>query len=115
LLTAAFGPEENLPIWWQVCRLSGGQRTKILEPTELLETSKMTHSGSGVCVAAMPDRFAKAAPIMLGLAAPQSPSETQHAFDEFFVWGLYARGTTIVLTFIAVTWALADPGRRRNN
>ena len=50
---------------------------------------------------------AKAAPIMLGLAAPQSPSATQHAFGEFFLWGLYIRGTTIVLTFIAVACALA--------
>ena len=31
--------------------------------------------------------LAKAAPIMLGLAASQSPSATQHAFDEFFLWG----------------------------
>ena len=58
---------------------------------------------------------AKAAPIMLGLAAPQSPSATQHAFDEFFLWGLYVRGTAILLTFIAVTYALAGPYRRRNN
>jgi hypothetical protein len=42
---------------------------------------------------------------MPGLAASQSPTETRHAFDEFFVWRLYVRGTTIVLTFIAVTWA----------
>ena len=58
---------------------------------------------------------AKAAPIMLGLAAAQSPSATQHAFDEFFLWGLYVRGTAILLTFIAVTYALAGPYRRRNN
>ena len=58
---------------------------------------------------------AKAAPIMLGLAAPQSPSATQHAFDEFFLWGLYVRGTAILLTFIAVTYALAGPYQRRNN
>jgi hypothetical protein len=50
---------------------------------------------------------AKAAPIMLGLSVPQSGSATKHAFDEFFLWGLYLRGTTIVLTFIAVTWSLA--------
>jgi hypothetical protein len=58
---------------------------------------------------------AKAAPIMLGLAAPQSPSATQHAFDEFFLWGLYVRGTTVVLTFIAVTCSLACLDQRRNN
>jgi hypothetical protein len=58
---------------------------------------------------------ARAAPIMLGLAAPQSPSATPHAFDEFFLWGLYVRGTTIVLTFIAVTCSLASLDQRRNN
>ncbi len=56
---------------------------------------------------------AKAAPIMLGLAAPRSLSVTQQAFDEFFLWGLYIRGTTLVLTFIAVTCALAGSGQRR--
>ena len=30
---------------------------------------------------------AKTAPIMLGLAAAQSPSATQDSFDEFFLWG----------------------------
>jgi hypothetical protein len=58
---------------------------------------------------------AKAAPIMLGLAAPQSSSATQHAFDEFFLWGAYVRGITIVLTFIAVTCSLAYLDQRRNN
>jgi hypothetical protein len=38
---------------------------------------------------------------MLGLAAPQSPSATQLALDEFSLWGFYVRGTTIVLTFSA--------------
>ena len=58
---------------------------------------------------------AKAAPIMLGLATPQSPSATQQAFDGLFLWGLYVRGTTIVLTFIAVTCSLASLEQRRNN
>jgi hypothetical protein len=58
---------------------------------------------------------AKAAPIILGLAVPQSPSATQQAFDDFFLWGLDVRGTTIVLTFIAVTCSLAGLGQRRNN
>jgi len=49
---------------------------------------------------------AKAAPIMLGIAMPQSTSATEHALDAFFLWGLYLRGTTIALTFIAVTWSL---------
>jgi hypothetical protein len=57
----------------------------------------------------------KAAPIMLGLAALQSPSAAQHAFDDFFLWGLYLRGTTIVLTFIAVTSSLAGLNRRSGN
>jgi hypothetical protein len=58
---------------------------------------------------------AKAAPIMLGLAAPQSPSATQHVLEEFFFWGLYVRGATIVLTFIAVTCSLAGLDQHRNN
>ena len=58
---------------------------------------------------------AKAAPIMLGLAVPQSPSAIQHALDEFFLWGLYLRGTTIVLTFAAVTCSLACLDQRRKN
>jgi hypothetical protein len=57
---------------------------------------------------------AKAAPIMLGLASPQAPFVTQQAFDEFFLWGLYIRGTTIVLTFIAVTCALAGLSQHRD-
>ncbi len=58
---------------------------------------------------------AKAAPIMLGLAAPQSGSATQHAFDEFFLWGLYLRGATVALTFIAVTLSLAALNQSHNN
>jgi len=53
----------------------------------------------------------KAAPMMLSLAVPQSTAATQQAFDEFFLWGLYLRGATIMLTFIAVTWSLT--GLRR--
>jgi hypothetical protein len=48
----------------------------------------------------------KAAPIMLSLAVPQSAAAIRHAFDEFFLWGLYLRGATVVLTFVAVTWSL---------
>ena len=58
---------------------------------------------------------AKTAPIMLGLAAAQSHSATQHSFDEFSLWGLYVRGTTITLTFIAVTRSLAGLYQHRNN
>jgi hypothetical protein len=50
---------------------------------------------------------AKAAPIMLALAAPEPAGAIQHAFDEFFVWGLYLRGGTDALAFVALTWALA--------
>jgi hypothetical protein len=49
---------------------------------------------------------AKAAPIMLGLACPNWFPRPRHAFDDFFLWGLYLRGTTIALTFIAVRWSL---------
>jgi len=35
----------------------------------------------------------KAAPIMLSLARAQPDVAIQHAFDEFFLWGLYFRGT----------------------
>jgi hypothetical protein len=57
----------------------------------------------------------KAAPIMLGLATPQSTAATQKAFEAFFLWGLYLRGATVVLTFVAVTWSLAglNAGRSR--
>jgi len=54
---------------------------------------------------------AKAAPIMLGLAAPESGAAVQPALDEFFLWGLYLRGTTDSLAFVALTWALATLNR----
>ena len=44
-----------------------------------------------------------------------SPSATQHVFEEFFFWGLYVRGATILLTFIAVTCSLAGLDQHRNN
>jgi hypothetical protein len=50
----------------------------------------------------------KAAPIMLSLATPQTAAATQRAFDEFFVWGLYLRGTVDTLAFVALVWALAN-------
>jgi hypothetical protein len=49
----------------------------------------------------------KAAPIMLGLATPQSGTATQRAFDEFFLWGLYLRGSVDMLAFVAVICALS--------
>jgi hypothetical protein len=50
----------------------------------------------------------KAAPIMLSLAEPRSATAIQRAFDEFFVWGLYLRGTADTLAFAALVWALSD-------
>ena len=47
----------------------------------------------------------KAAPIMLSLAASQ-PTTYQRAFDDFFLWGLYARGSADTLAFIALIWWL---------
>jgi hypothetical protein len=54
---------------------------------------------------------AKAAPIMLSLGTAQSPAAVQHAFDDFFLWGLYLRGAVDVLTFVAAVWALSVKGR----
>jgi hypothetical protein len=53
----------------------------------------------------------KAAPIMLGLAASQSPAAVARAFDEFYFWGLYVRGFVDGLAFAALVWALANLGR----
>jgi hypothetical protein len=50
----------------------------------------------------------KAAPIMLSLAVPQSAAAVQRAFNEFFVWGLYLRGTADTLAFAALVCALAS-------
>jgi len=54
----------------------------------------------------------KAAPIMLSLARAQPDVAIQHAFDEFFLWGLYFRGTADTLAFVAQVWALANLQRR---
>jgi hypothetical protein len=48
----------------------------------------------------------KAAPIMLGLGAPQSPEELRKALGGFFFWGLYLRGLADGLAFINAVWAL---------
>jgi hypothetical protein len=50
----------------------------------------------------------KAAPIMLGLAASQSPAAIERAFDEFHFWGLYLRSFVDVLAFAALVWALSS-------
>jgi hypothetical protein len=54
---------------------------------------------------------AKAAPIMLGLAASQPAAAIQHAFDEFLLWGLYLSGQHRRFGFVALTWALATLNR----
>jgi hypothetical protein len=51
---------------------------------------------------------AKAAPIMLGLAEPQSAAAIQHAFEDFFFWGLYLRGLADMLAFVVLVVALAN-------
>jgi hypothetical protein len=56
----------------------------------------------------------KAAPIMLGLASPQSAAAVERAFDQFFLWGLYVRGLADVLAFAALVWALAHLNRARS-
>ena len=53
----------------------------------------------------------KAAPIMLALGAPAPAIESQRAFDEFFLWGLYLRGAADTLAFLAEIWALSSLGR----
>ena len=49
---------------------------------------------------------------MLSLARAQPDVAIQHAFDEFFLWGLYFRGTADTLAFVAQVWALANLQRR---
>jgi hypothetical protein len=50
----------------------------------------------------------RAAPIMLSLASLQTEAAIQHAFDQFFLWGLYLRGAADVLAFVALIWALSS-------
>ena len=49
----------------------------------------------------------KAAPIMLSLRAAESPEALLRAFNDFFLWGIYVRGTVDVLAFVAAVWALS--------
>ena len=49
----------------------------------------------------------KAAPIVLSLKAADAPAPLQRAFYDFFLWGIYLRGTVDVLTFVAAIWALS--------
>ncbi len=51
----------------------------------------------------------KAAPIMLGLAKSQPAAATQTSFNEFFVWGLYLRGSADLLAFVSLVWGLSVP------
>jgi hypothetical protein len=48
----------------------------------------------------------KAAPIMLSLEEIEPSAALQHAFDDFFLWGLYLRGAVDVLAFVAAIWAV---------
>ncbi len=50
----------------------------------------------------------RAAPVMLSLASLQTEAAIRHAFEQFFLWGLYLRGTADVLAFIALIWALSS-------
>jgi hypothetical protein len=47
-----------------------------------------------------------AAPVMLGVDRLTDPSDVQHAFDTFTLWGVYVRGVFSVLTFAFSVWAL---------
>jgi hypothetical protein len=40
---------------------------------------------------------AKAAPIMLSLGVERPAADLRHAFEDFFLWGIYLRGTVDVL------------------
>jgi hypothetical protein len=51
---------------------------------------------------------ARAAPIMLGLSTPQSADALSRAFDDFYFWGLYLRGATDLLAFLAQIWAFVS-------
>lgn len=53
----------------------------------------------------------KAAPIMLGLSESQSAATVETSFDEFFMWGLYLRGSVDILAFVALVWALSAANR----
>jgi hypothetical protein len=57
----------------------------------------------------------KAAPIKLSLATSPSTPTAQRAFDDFFFWGLYLRGTADMLAFVSAVWALAETRRREGN
>ena len=45
---------------------------------------------------------------MLGLPALQTQPAVQQAFDQFFLWGLFLRGSADVLCFVALVWALSN-------
>jgi hypothetical protein len=54
----------------------------------------------------------KAAPIMLSLGTAQPGEALRRAFDEFHFWGLYLRGASDTLAFIAEVYALAALSRK---
>jgi hypothetical protein len=49
----------------------------------------------------------KAAAIMLALGRLQSKASLKNAFDQFYLWGLYLRGSVDTLAFLATVWALS--------
>lgn len=55
----------------------------------------------------------KAAPIMLSIGVERSGAELQRALDDFFLWGIYLRGSVDVLAFAAAVWALSRHGQLR--
>jgi hypothetical protein len=52
---------------------------------------------------------------MLSLASLQTEDAVRHAFGQFFLWGLYLRGTADVLAFMALIWALSTLHRSQGN
>jgi hypothetical protein len=57
----------------------------------------------------------RAAPVMLSLAALQTEDAIRHAFGQFFLWGLYRRGTADVLAFTALISALSSLHRSQGS
>jgi hypothetical protein len=53
----------------------------------------------------------KAAPIMLALGNPGDPITPATAFEEFYLWGLYLRGTMDAAALLCGLWALAGATR----
>jgi hypothetical protein len=48
------------------------------------------------------------------LRAAEPPAAVLRAFDDFFLWGIYLRGSVDVLAFVAAVWALSTTITRSN-